>query len=321
MRVNPVALFLTLAVSVPSSAAVSFQTSDFAKALESARTEQRPVMIDFYAVWCGPCKLLDQSTWTDAQVTDTSRYFVNLKIDAESKEGSPLAGQYGVEAFPTIVFLDGSGKEAGREVGFQAPPAMLLAMRHALRAGGASSLARMADAASGDAALQLETARAMISQKLWDPGKKYLERAKSLAEGQDVRYRADVASAAAELAEGQSDLAQAEAAYREAARLEPDNVSRLNAFAWFCATHHLALEEALPAAERAADLSARAPGILDTLAELHHALGDEEKALAVIDEAIRGAPDEPYYQQQRDKFLAARQSSGAAQAAQHPASP
>ena len=49
--------------------------------------------------------------------------------------------------------------------------------------------------------------------------------------------------------------------------------------------------------------SRRIPGILDTLAEVHFRMGNAEKAVAVIDQAIALAPDDNYLQGQRQRFL------------------
>ena len=67
------------------------------------------------------------------------------------------------------------------------------------------------------------------------------------------------------------------------------------------------IEAALLLAERAVEETGRSePTILDTLAELQFLLGSREAALATIDEAIAGAPDEPYYREQRRRFAGER---------------
>jgi thioredoxin len=101
--------------------------TDHDKALEQAKAENKPIMIDFFATWCGPCKMLDKHTYTDSNVVEQSRSMVVLRIDVDQNQ--KLARQYGIESIPTIVLLSAQGKEVRREVGFIAVPKMLELMR------------------------------------------------------------------------------------------------------------------------------------------------------------------------------------------------
>ena len=65
---------------------------------------KRFVLIDFYTVWCGPCKKLDETTWKDQEVRDwLAREAVCLKVDAEKNEA--LAEKYRINAYPTVILL------------------------------------------------------------------------------------------------------------------------------------------------------------------------------------------------------------------------
>jgi thiol:disulfide interchange protein DsbD len=82
--------------------------------IASARAAGRPVMIDFYADWCLPCKELDEKTFTDAKVMADSGRFVRLKVDltlATDARAEELTRRYRIVGVPTIVFIDPSGKE------------------------------------------------------------------------------------------------------------------------------------------------------------------------------------------------------------------
>jgi membrane associated rhomboid family serine protease len=92
------------------------------------------------------------------------------------------------------------------------------------------------------------------------------------------------------------------------ARLPGVSPLELNNMAWMIAIAQdrtpAQLSAALRLAERAVTETGREnPHVLDTLAEVQFLLGWREQALATIDEAIRMAPDEPYYQAQRRRFL------------------
>jgi thioredoxin:protein disulfide reductase len=94
--------------------------------LSAARTEGKPVMMDFYADWCIPCMELDRNTFTNAGVAAESKEFVRLKVDLthfDSPEAEALRKKYNIAGVPTIVFLKSDGEEAtdARVIGFVAP--------------------------------------------------------------------------------------------------------------------------------------------------------------------------------------------------------
>ena len=83
--------------------------------LKEAQRQRIPVIIDFYATWCTPCRELEEVTFHDASVVKQAESdFVMVKVDV-TKGGNPLherlLQQYGVKGVPTIVFLDTDGKE------------------------------------------------------------------------------------------------------------------------------------------------------------------------------------------------------------------
>ena len=94
----------------------------FAEALRRARAEKKPLMVDAYAVWCGPCKQLDRMTFADESVgTWAKKNVIAVKLDAEKGEGRRVAQRYAVRAFPTILFIDPSGNELDRISGVFGP--------------------------------------------------------------------------------------------------------------------------------------------------------------------------------------------------------
>ncbi|HEX7578533.1 MAG TPA: thioredoxin family protein, partial [Thermoanaerobaculia bacterium] len=112
----------------------------FAEVLRRARAEKKPIMVDLYATWCGPCKLLDRLTFADEEFGAwAKRTLVSAKIDAEKGEGRRLARRYAVHSFPTVLFLDPSGDELDRLTGayaaqrFRANAEMILGRRSQLQ--------------------------------------------------------------------------------------------------------------------------------------------------------------------------------------------
>ena len=91
----------------------------------------KPVVIDFYADWCIPCKELEEKTFSNRDVAGELGRFKRVKADLtkpEDPEVQRLTKQYRIVGVPTIVFLDSTGKEidAQRLTGFE-PPQQFLA--------------------------------------------------------------------------------------------------------------------------------------------------------------------------------------------------
>jgi thiol:disulfide interchange protein len=101
-----------------------------ADGLKQAAEQKKPLMVDFYTDWCGWCKRLDEETYRDSKVVAKAKEFVAVKVNAE--QDSDSAAKYSVDGFPTIVFLNSSGKEIHRVAGFAPPSDFLKQMDAAL---------------------------------------------------------------------------------------------------------------------------------------------------------------------------------------------
>jgi thiol-disulfide isomerase/thioredoxin len=138
---------------------------------------KRFVLVDFYTVWCGPCKKLDETTWKDQGVRDwLSKTAVCLKVDAEQNEA--LAERYRINVYPTVLLLRPDGAEIDRLVGYRDAKTFLADAREALS--GNDSLARarkkleganandpMLRMRYGDALAQKGRADEALSEFLW----------------------------------------------------------------------------------------------------------------------------------------------------------
>jgi len=97
----------------------------FAEILRRAKAQNRPVMLDVMASWCGPCKIMDRTTFSDPSVVAWAKKVVPARIDAEKGEGRKLSARYQAFSFPTVLFIDGDGNEIDRLVGgYQGPDFM-----------------------------------------------------------------------------------------------------------------------------------------------------------------------------------------------------
>jgi len=105
-------------------------------ALEEATRAKKPVIIDFFAEWCGACKELEHLTFPDPRIRSLSEKFVLLKVDAteESPELDKLKKQYTVMGLPTMIFYDIAGQVRSdlTLTGFENADAFLKRMTSAL---------------------------------------------------------------------------------------------------------------------------------------------------------------------------------------------
>jgi len=91
--------------------AVHLNVSNFEQALKDAG--DKPVLVDFYAQWCGPCKMA--APIIDELADQYQGKAVIVKVDVD--ENQALAGQYGVMSIPTVVIFK-NGQEVNKQVGF-----------------------------------------------------------------------------------------------------------------------------------------------------------------------------------------------------------
>ncbi|MEP7146121.1 MAG: cytochrome c biogenesis protein CcdA [bacterium] len=89
---------------------------------KSVSSENKPVMIDFYADWCAQCKELDEYTYSNPEIVELSKSINTIKVDL-TKENENITNKFNIKGLPVVVFLnpDGHEYEELRVTGFQKP--------------------------------------------------------------------------------------------------------------------------------------------------------------------------------------------------------
>lgn len=72
----------------------------------------KPVLVDFFATWCGPCRMVGPIL--NQIETEMANEIKVVKVDVDNNQG--IAAQYGVMSIPTMVLFK-DGKEAAKNVG------------------------------------------------------------------------------------------------------------------------------------------------------------------------------------------------------------
>ncbi len=97
---------------------IQFTHGTWSEILQLAKKENKPIFVDCFTVWCGPCKMMSSTVFMEQAVADYfNSTFINAKIDMEKGEGIDIKNKYEVKAYPTFLYLDKDGKELNRIVG------------------------------------------------------------------------------------------------------------------------------------------------------------------------------------------------------------
>lgn len=117
-------------LTTTSLSGIKFSKISFEKAVKQARSSGKLIFIDVHTSWCGPCKEMAKTTFTDAEVGKVfNQRFINLKIDAEEDADGPMISKaYTVSAYPTLLFINGEGKLVRKLVGKQSKEKLLAAV-------------------------------------------------------------------------------------------------------------------------------------------------------------------------------------------------
>lgn len=116
-----ICLFLSPLITKASDG-IQFFEGSWKALLQVAKEQNKPIFVDVYTDWCPPCKKMDREVLPLAAVGEVyNKAFINYKLNAEQGEGTKLAKQYEVHAYPTYLYLTPEGVLLARVVDYQEP--------------------------------------------------------------------------------------------------------------------------------------------------------------------------------------------------------
>jgi len=145
------ALFLTLGAITVQAQEIKWMSMD--EALTAQKKKAKPIFMDVYTDWCGPCKMLDKNTFHDpevvkyinsnyyavkfnaegnSEITYKGKKYTNPQYDANRKGRNGMhefTGLLGVRAYPSMMVFDAKGEVKAPIVGYHQPDQLLEALK------------------------------------------------------------------------------------------------------------------------------------------------------------------------------------------------
>jgi thiol:disulfide interchange protein DsbD len=126
-----IAVAVWLALPVSTTQAIAWEPYERWSSAASAPDGRKPLLIDFAAEWCIPCREMDHTTYVDPDIVREADRFHMVKADVtpENEMTTELQQKYDVRGVPTVILFSSAGAEAHRMVGYVGPDELLAAMR------------------------------------------------------------------------------------------------------------------------------------------------------------------------------------------------
>lgn len=119
---------------------IQFEHAAWKAITARAKKENKLIFIDCYTSWCGPCKKMAATVFTQKQVGELfNQHFISCKIDMEAGEGKDLSKAFHVGAYPTMLWVNAAGTVVHRVLGFMEADKLMTEAGAALRGGNAGA--------------------------------------------------------------------------------------------------------------------------------------------------------------------------------------
>ncbi len=120
MKKNVLLIFCTVfTVYMYAHSGIQFtENATWQQIIDKAKKEQKFILVDCFASWCGPCKWMVKEVFPKQEVGDAiNPHYISCAFDMEKGEGIELAKKFNIQNYPTYVFLNPSGEIVHRGLG------------------------------------------------------------------------------------------------------------------------------------------------------------------------------------------------------------
>jgi len=301
----------------------------------------RPILVDFYATWCRPCKMLDVMVYNEPEVIDELSNVLTFKVDIDKPEYRALKEEFNITILPTLVWLDERGRELDRFTGYQDRDQFLEIVR-SIRKGGNTffkiidlqvdrpedpgllfDLARR-HAEQGDRVraeilyrrlmgLRFHGDKSVVMNGMlglagmeeragrWEQARGLARRAANIYTAEDSTATADLMGVA-EFQAALGDTVGVLNTYRTLINFDDSNYVALDGFARMAVIANVELEQATKYGLRAVIMSQSDPKIMNSLADCYASRKLYHKAKRWIKKALEKDPDNGIYAEKLSLF-------------------
>jgi thioredoxin-like negative regulator of GroEL len=111
-------LVLALLALAQVASAVEF-TGTYAEVKAQAVSQNKPILIDFFAEWCGPCKQFAAAVSSNAEIQKALEPIILYRVDSEKGAGKDLAKEFNIRAYPTFILVNKDGQMLDIWLGYE----------------------------------------------------------------------------------------------------------------------------------------------------------------------------------------------------------
>lgn len=113
--IRVVILLILLCCSQWSNAQMAW-TSNYELAQAIAIERDQLILVDFWAIWCGPCRTMDRDLWSLPEMKELAKNFVPLKVDVDTDRS--MAIKYNAKSIPMVLLMTASGEVIWQQIGY-----------------------------------------------------------------------------------------------------------------------------------------------------------------------------------------------------------
>lgn len=111
-------ILLNISFLLATPSAVNYSNKPLKKIYRLAKKLNKPIFIDVYADWCGPCKMMDKEVFSREDVAGVlNQNFICFKMDADDDTYIYEKFEYEITKLPTLLFLKPDGTLIQKYVG------------------------------------------------------------------------------------------------------------------------------------------------------------------------------------------------------------